>query len=127
MIDLKELEQKLKEALAKETPESLRKWLDEKRREEKLADEQSEVRVELPVILQGELLPCPFCGNKKVKIIEYEALGMWRCVQCDKCKGQFYFFNKGTNIGVGRGTTQQRKERIIEAWNKRAGREPQTK
>jgi Lar family restriction alleviation protein len=92
----------------------------------KKADEQSEVRVELPVIVQGELLPCPFCGNKKVKVVEYEALGMWRCIECKTCKGQFYFFNKHTNIGVGRGTTQQRKQRIIDAWNKRAGREPKS-
>ena len=66
-----------------------------------------------------KLEPCPFCGNRKVKVIQYEALGFWRCVQCNKCKGQFYFFNKGVNVGIGHGTLEARKERIIERWNKR--------
>ena len=37
MLDLKKLEQELDAALAKETPESLRKWLDEEEREEYIA------------------------------------------------------------------------------------------
>ena len=41
MLDLKELERKLDEALNNETPESLKKWLNKKRREERIADKKS--------------------------------------------------------------------------------------
>ena len=41
MLNLNKLEQDLKEALEKETPESLREWLNKKREEEKIADGNS--------------------------------------------------------------------------------------
>ena len=33
---------------------------------------------------RGELLPCPFCGNKNIRVSNW---GMWRC-WCPECFGK---------------------------------------
>jgi len=55
MIDLDELERKLNEVLENETPESLQKWLDKKREEERIADLEGR---------RNELPKCKWCKNK---------------------------------------------------------------
>ena len=40
------------------------------------------IPVELPVILQGELLPCPFCGEQP-EFAEYDHIGYYHCRNVD--------------------------------------------
>jgi Lar family restriction alleviation protein len=55
-----------------------------------------------------KLKSCPFCGSKKLKIRDDEAvIGTWQVV-CDECRA----------AGGNRGT----QEEVIEAWNQRVGR-----
>lgn len=110
-INLKELEQKLNECLHKETPESLREWLNKKREEERLADAGSN-QVEAEVGMPSELLPCPFCGSKNISIEgqgEYSLANKdWelKAVTCNDC-----------NCWTDEYLT---KEIATEHWNKRA-------
>lgn len=50
----------------------------------------------------NELKPCPFCGG------EAEAVLQTKVIHCKKCKITFF-------------TQQTAKDRLIEAWNRRAG------
>ena len=88
----------------------------------KMIDELDTIvsRVELPVILQGELLPCPFCGE--VPEIKYlpkplvfkgaSMIGYLRCCHI--------------NITVRGKRKRDMAKQITELWNKRAGREPKS-
>lgn len=64
MIDLKELERKLDEALNNETPESLKKWLDGKREEERIADLESKSARTAGYKDPAEGCTCQKCGRK---------------------------------------------------------------
>jgi hypothetical protein len=65
-LDLKELERKLDECLQKETPESLREWLNKKRAEEKEADGG---QIDCKVSLRPELQKF---AEAMEKILEYQ-------------------------------------------------------
>lgn len=74
------------------------------------------IPMQLPVILQGELLPCPFCGED-----EWEKLG------------ETYFLQHNYDCFI-RNTSEPLISKTILInntesiwWNKRAGREPQSK
>lgn len=76
-------------------------------------------RVELPVILQGEPLPCPFCGdapeyNKQNSLIQQKQ--MWQ-IYCDSGRCEI---KPKTDL-------YKYKKECLADWNKRAGREPQSK
>ena len=80
--------------------------------------------LELPVILQCELLPCPFCGNEAELIEKGNNFTKKRFVtiKCTNknCRAEM------TN-GAIRNDMNWLKEISTNAWNKRAGREPQSK
>ena len=65
----------------------------------------------------NELKPCPFCGGEAVLRNETEMVGFGSCddiyfVKCVICEAQ------GSKFGVWAG--KNRKEKAIEAWNRRA-------
>jgi len=81
-------------------------------------------QMQLPVILQGELLPCPFCGSEAELIEKGNDFTKKKfiTVKCTNknCRAEM------TN-GAIRNSMDWLKGISIEAWNKRAGREPQSK
>ena len=81
-------------------------------------------QVQAPVILQGELLPCPFCGNEAELIEKGNNYTKKRfiTIKCTNknCRAEM------TN-GAIRNDMNWLKEISTNAWNKRAGREPQSK
>lgn len=73
------------------------------------------IQMQAPVIVQGELLPCPFCGGEP----NIGSLGGDKENWAIWCKCNMAISEMGIN-----GET---KEEIINSWNKRAGREPKSK
>jgi len=56
--------------------------------------------------------PCPFCGRKKIKMIEF-GKETKTGIEC-KCGANVYFFGSGGwNVGL------ETPEKIIKKWNKR--------
>ncbi len=81
-----------------------------------IQEETTAIPVELPVILQGELLPCPFCGED-----EWEKLGETYFLQHNyDC-----FIRNTSKPLISKTILRNNTESIW--WNKRAGREPQLK
>ena len=83
-------------------------------------------QVEKPVILQGELLPCPFCGGEAS--IGTTRIGCKRTAELNNRTNGFFVncIICGSNnnfLHLGYATEEIAKEH----WNKRAGREPQSK
>ena len=80
----------------------------------KYADQYKQVKVEPEVILQGELLPCPFCKTlpEKYQVGERPTFGE---------KGTTYVKCKNINCAIFGSAI------LLVKWNKRAGREPKSK
>jgi Lar family restriction alleviation protein len=78
-------------------------------------------RVSIPmdavVILQGELLPCPFCGGIAETYKPIKGYGMY--VGCNDCHASMF--------GIDDKNLDNSERVAINSWNKRAGREPKSK
>ena len=58
-----------------------------------------------------ELKPCPFCGNEYPTIfLSFNSVGHWQ-IECPQCDIRFR---------LGSGEKERIKERVVEAWNRRA-------
>lgn len=74
----------------------------------------------------AELLPCPFCGSKRIGAeISYEEKNFR--IYCDECPAEMslYFADAGLNGGevIGFGEMQDIIQEMIDKWNTRTPKE----
>lgn len=71
---------------------------------------------------RAQLRPCPFCGGEAKVIVDFLMDGVKYCCTCTECEAKstpYAFRDIGTMRDEVFDKMEEKKEKAIEAWNKR--------